>query len=261
MSESANQTVQGENASAEKTTANTPSRPPRTFGLRLRQIADSATLLRAAREIAIVTLGILIAFALNTWWENHKEARQEQQHLRALVSDFEQNVGQLKEMIAAQERIAANSLTLLKATRSTEAMSADQTQELIAGVFSSKRFEPVMGAYEGLVNSAGLTLVRNNKLRAALASFAAAVSGRYGERFGDEMFFSFIREFVGKLQFADLLIGAPTSPKAYAAVLADAKFQDYLAVRYQMEGQIAEQYRRRLQQSEEILALLQKEIR
>jgi hypothetical protein len=233
----------------------------RRFITRIRNLTSSTKLLYVVTEIAIVTVGILIAFALNTWWEGHKQAAQEQQHLQALANDFEQNIGQLQELVKAEERVAENSFKLLQVARSSQSLPPDELRRLIGGVFSSRRFEPVMGAYEALVNSSGLTLVSDETLRASLANFAASVMGRYGERFGDEMYFSIVRDFVGRLEFADLLLDAPATSKSYFDLLADKKFQDYLAVRHLLEKEIAAKYRELLRQSEAILELLRHEIK
>jgi len=231
-----------------------------SFFSRVQGSLSAGSLGRAAREILIVTIGILIAFGLNTWWENRQAERQEQEHLRALKIDFERNRGQLEELVKAQRKIAANSRTLLSVPRHDDKPPAAEVRNLMHGVFSSRRFEPVMGAYEALVNSAGLPLVRNDKLRGSLARFAASVNGRYGERFGDEIYFSFVREFAGRLQFAAELAGAEPSSKAYTELLEDPKFLEYLAFRGQMEGQIASQYESQLRQCDEILKLLEQEI-
>src|SRR5262252_331642 len=92
----------------------------RSFIARARAVVNAASLRHALREIAIVTIGILIAFALNAWWENHKERRQEQQNLRALAGDFERNTAQLDELSKAEDNIATSSLELLKIARSGE---------------------------------------------------------------------------------------------------------------------------------------------
>ena len=216
-------------------------------------------LVRAAREILIVTIGILIAFALNTWWENRKELRQEQEHLVALRIDFERNRGQLDQLIKEERRIASVCDALLNISRHADKAPASEIRTLMHGVFTSKRFEPVMGAYEALVNSAGLTVVRNDKLRSALAGFAASVNGRYGERFADEMYFSFIREFMGRLQLGAELVGAEPSAKGYAALLDDPRFVEYLAIRGRMEGQVASLYEEQLHLCDQILELLKQE--
>src|SRR5215831_12702690 len=82
----------------------------------MKKITLSRRLLRDMREIVIVTIGIMIAFGLNAWWEYHKERRIEQVQLKALRTDFEANVDRLKSIIAREERIQSVSQRLLSLT-------------------------------------------------------------------------------------------------------------------------------------------------
>ncbi|HKE96456.1 MAG TPA: hypothetical protein VKB34_19260 [Povalibacter sp.] len=247
----------GTEASADTPALALPATRP-TIVARVRQALASAALLRAAREILIVTIGILIAFALNAWWERHKELRDEQAHLRALASDFEQNAARLKELADFLETVVAGNQQVLELARSSHEIPPDVVRPLIGRVFSSRRFEPVMGAYEALVNSAGLTLVRDDQLRAALADFASGVTTRYSERFSDELYLAFIRRFMGRLQFPEFM--NPAGHPSYDTLLADPEFQDYLAIRSQAEQEVAGIYRGLQHQAEDILVRLRRDI-
>lgn len=129
-------------------------------------------------------------------------------------------------------------------------------------VFNSGRYEPVMGAYEALVNSGGLTLIRDESLRAALAEYAARIRGRYEESWSDEHYFSFARQFAGRI----ILLStqnpgdADSSKRAYEDMLRDRKFQEHLAMRYYSERDMANKYRGLLQQTEKVLAQLRTQI-
>lgn len=227
----------------------------------IRNAFSSESLLRAAGEIVIVTIGILIAFALNAWWEHHKEQREEQAHLRALTSDFEQNVAQLQQLLEKEERIRESSLQLLRIARTHQQVSPQTVSDLATGVFTSRRFQPVMGAYEALVNSAGLTLVHDDALRTALAGFAAQVRGNYGETMSNDLYFSFIRSFVGRLPVIEQILQAPPNGPALDALLADQEFQGYLAFRYAAESDVANRYRTLQDQAANVLQLLHSQIR
>jgi hypothetical protein len=91
-------------------------------------------------------------------------AKQEQIHLRALASDFEQNTAILKRLIELEESIASSSHELLLRAQGRAASSSESVSALVDKVFNSARYEPVMGAYEALVNSAGLTLIQDDSL-------------------------------------------------------------------------------------------------
>src|SRR5215471_4797966 len=248
--------AQRERAAPTSDDASSQVTPDRSPLARIFALVASVSLRKALREIVIVTIGILIAFALNAWWEYHKERRQEQQNLRALASDFERNTQRLAEMSKVEDAIAKDSFDLLQISRSDDEKSLPQIRSLMSGVFSGGRFEPVMGAYDALVNSAGLTILRNDKLRGALASFSATVNSRYRERFGDDMYYSLVREFSGRLQFWTMVDKAEPSLAAYKQLLADPKFQDGLALRNLTESEMAAYYRGLKQRSEAILDLL-----
>lgn len=215
----------------------------------------------AAGEISIVVAGVLIAFALNAWWVEREALRAEQVHLRSLVTDFEQNVGSLQVLIQRQERVAKASVDLLRLARTERVASSDRIRPLLGQVLSSVRFEPVMGAYEALLNSAGLTLIRDDELRSSLAAFAARMNGRYSERFSDELYFSLIRDFAGRLGIADEVLADRKPPTSFSSLLADAKFQEYLALRHTAESEVAGQYRGFLKAAQKVLAELRSQVK
>lgn len=64
-------------------------------------------------EMVAVVASILTAFSLDAWWSKRAEDRTVTAHLRALRSDFEQNVARLKVHIEREERIADASRRLL----------------------------------------------------------------------------------------------------------------------------------------------------
>jgi hypothetical protein len=236
------------------------------FGSQARPMNDTGRAVRGRRiliEMVAVVASILIAFSLDAWWTRRAEARTETAHLRALRSDFEQNVARLRVHIEREERIAdASRRLLLVAISPTTPSPEDSLGSLLGQVFNSGRFDPVMGAYEAVVNSAGLDQVRDDSLRLALAEFASALQGRYEERFSDELYFDFTRSFMGRLGFtaavvSDSLVaadGAAVSP-SQGALLGDPRFREHLALRYMAESGVAGAYRGLLEKAERILDL------
>jgi hypothetical protein len=218
---------------------------------------------RLLLEMLVVVASILIAFALDAWWNQRAETRSEAAHLHALRSDFEQNVSRLKELVAQEERIADASRRLLLVAVSPQTISpADSVRNLIGQVFNSGRFDPVMGAYEAVVSSGGLAQVRDDSLRLALADFASWLKGRYHERYSDELYFDFVRSFTGQLGFSAAVVasdsGAATAQAAVVAqrgLLEDARFREHLALRYLAERDVARAYRGLLEKAEQVLDL------
>ena len=217
---------------------------------------------RPLGEIAIVTVGILIAFALEAWWDGREKAAQEQVHLRALASDLQQNIGELKTLIEREKEVMTSSQELLKLARVQQPGETARLEELFYQVFNSARFEPVMGAYEALVNSGGLTLIRDESLRAALAEFAAKVGGQYAESWSEEHYFAFAREFAGRVVLLQAQNpAADARERAYEEMLRDRRFQEHLALRYYSERDVANKYIGLRQQAEAVLAQVRAQIR
>ena len=217
----------------------------------------------AAREIAIVVAGILIAFMLDAWWEQRTSVARERAHLRAMASDFRQNVQRLHHHIEMEESAAKSSRDLLLLARSGSAASPDSIWHLLGRVLTSQRFTPVMGAYEELENSGGLALLRDDSLRTALADFASRLNVRHSERFSDEIFLTFIREFAGEFSFfAPYVAGEHDHAlvqRGSERLLPNAKFQEYLALRHIAAGDVATEYRALAQQAQLVLSRLQSE--
>lgn len=214
-------------------------------------------------EIGIVVVGILIAFSLNSWWEGRAAAEREQEHLTALRSDFEQNVQRLNGLARSQDRVSRASADLLLVARAHASATPDSVDRLMSEVFSSDQFDPVMGAYENLVNSGGLAQIKDDRLRSALASFAAMVGSRYAEDFSTALYLEFNRDFMGRVGWADAVMaqqfglerqeGEGRTGSWNQDVLSDPGFQDHLALRFVSQRELATMYRDLAQQAEVVL--------
>lgn len=221
------------------------------------RLGSSGIWLGAVGEILIVALGVLLAFGLNAWWVERSARSEEQTHLRALTNDFEQNVGIYTALIERQEGVVKASLDLLELARKQPDAEVAVVSPLLGSVFSSLRQEPALDAYQGLVNSAGLALIRDDELRSNLAGFAARVADPYSERFADELYMNLTTRFVGRLHVRSLVGQDSSPPDSYAELLTDPVFQEHLAFRHLIEREVTADYRRRLREAQEILAQLQ----
>ncbi|HYC50328.1 MAG TPA: DUF6090 family protein [Gemmatimonadaceae bacterium] len=221
---------------------------------------QSATVGRIAGEIVIVVIGILIAFALDAAWERRSARAEEHAHLRALASDFQENVSRLEQHIRQEESISAASREMLELAQRPGDTTGEAAGSLMGRVFNSGRYEPVMGAYEALVNSAGLTVIQDDSLRASLADFSARVSARYAERYSDELYFAFIREFSGQLGFAEASTAKGFDSQQLNGLLRNPKFRDYLALRYLSERDVARRYQELRTVAQAVLSRINSEL-
>jgi hypothetical protein len=221
--------------------------------------ARANVLLWVAGEIFIVVAGVLIAFGLNAWWAERSAGIEEQTHLRALIRDFELNVGLYGELSERSQRTADASLELLQLARKQPDAEPAVVRTLLNRVFSSYRRKPALDAYEALVSSAGLTLIRDERLRAALAGFADRAVEPYQERFSDQVYLAFTTRYLGRLRLAGPAEGA-AEPESFAELLSEPDFQEHLAYRYALERDVAGLFKDRLTEAQDVLARLQAQI-
>jgi len=226
------------------------------FRVRLQRGSPYGFLLWAAGEIFVVVAGVLIAFGLNAWWAERSARIEEQTHLGALMRDFELNVGVYEEIMGRAQRSADASLELLQLARREPTADPAMVRALLGAVFSSYRKKPVLDAYEALVSSVGLTLIRDEKLRAALAGFADRASEPYQEQFSDRIYLEFTARYLGRLQLAGAVARDAAPLESFAELLNDPAFQEHLAYRYVLERDVAGLYADRMIEARDILALI-----
>ncbi len=185
-----------------------PGEPPKRPGL----LPEGYTWPSVLVEVAIVVAGVLVAFALNSWWQGRIASEREQAHLRALHADFRENVRRLEAYVDQEQRTMEASRALLALLKEGEAPPPDTTRRLLGQVFDSGRFQPVMGAYEALLGSGGLSLISDGSLRTALAAFASMSENRYHTWLANEYYVSFNRSVIAELHSSGFLDPATDVP-------------------------------------------------
>jgi hypothetical protein len=216
----------------------------------------SGVWLGAVGEIVVVALGVLLAFGLNAWWVESTSRADEQTHLRALARDFQNNVRLYMELITRANRSSTRSLELLQLARKQPDADPVAVSRLMGPVFSSYREKPALDAYQALVNSAGLTLIRDEELRSALAGFADRATDPYQERFADQLYMAFITTYIGRTQVAGNVAADGTEPTSFVELLSDPVFQEHLAYRAVVEGDVVSYYCDQLKEAQSIFEQL-----
>lgn len=138
---------------------------------------------RAIGEIAIIIIGVLIAFQFEDWRGERELREQEIAQLYALQADFIENVNRLQSVIDRQEVVVSSQIRLLEVIHGHQDMPDEEVlKKLVTDSFMFFRLEEVLGAYQALVSSGDLRLIRDRRLRAAIAEFA----GTLGDGYEDE---------------------------------------------------------------------------
>ena len=128
----------------------------------------------------MIIVGVLIAFQVENWREERASLEREQAQLEALTADFEENAERLDDAMSFQGRtLRAHGRIFEIATGGDPMPPPDSAQDLFRLSRQFARFEPVTGAYDAMVSSGDLRLLRSGELRAELAAFVGAVGTGY----------------------------------------------------------------------------------
>lgn len=120
-------------------------------------------------EAAAIVASILLAFAIDAWWQDRKEDIVEIQYLRALREDLHRSL-QLLDESEAQQRRQVSYLESLLLTDADTPYSDELRRWLDEGLFVVGSYAPQLSALTELESSGQVQIIRNKDLRRALAT-------------------------------------------------------------------------------------------
>ncbi len=129
-----------------------------------------------AAEILVVVVGVLIAFQINAWGQERADRAREQAYLRQLAADLRQTeeiVAETNAELAPREQAAGN---FLRAFRMPIRPTRDALNRWRREASWLQVAMPVRGTVDGLIATGDLALIRNDALRSAISSYAAAMT-------------------------------------------------------------------------------------
>ena len=122
------------------------------------------------RELIIVVLGILIAFALNSWAQSRKTSKMEQQYLTSLHDDLVADSLELYRRLGDLNRRTGLARRAIGFVFSPNQPASDSAFTLIfRDLHSQERFLPNASTYEALIYSGDLQLISDFELRKNIA--------------------------------------------------------------------------------------------
>ncbi len=129
-------------------------------------------------EAAAIVGSILLAFAIDAWWDERQERQEERQYLVTLKRDFEQTRNSLEESLQVNRQASESVLELLEIVQEPKNSVAET--ELVRHLFDVFRAHyptAVFGTFHDMVNSGDLRLIQSGELRLNLAQFESDWTG------------------------------------------------------------------------------------
>ncbi len=116
----------------------------------------------ALGEIIIVSIGILIAFSINTWSTSLSKNNVRKEYKASLIADLNQNISNLDRIIDSQQTKVIN---LNKAVDRIESESYDLNTlaEILFRERKSPTFFPIKGTFKSLVAHGDIELFNTTK--------------------------------------------------------------------------------------------------
>ena len=202
---------------------------------------------RALAEFGMIVIGVVLAFQV----ENFREGRELQERgaiqLEALQSDFSESRVRLDLVMEQQSGLLAAQLELIRIIHGqSERPGVDSLRYLVERSRRFHRLEPLTGAYDALVASGDLRLIRGEAIRAEMASFIRAVSDGYeDEELSLLLRAELVDAAVSSSEYLSLLepqrraqFGFPESSRSpdFDALLSNDRFMSYLTLVHILEA-------------------------
>jgi hypothetical protein len=132
-------------------------------------------------EFLVVVTGVIVALALNAWWQDREDAKRELIYLKELSADLKTSDPDLEKARQYFTDAAHASATVCHEIWHRDAMSDDALYEQMVLPMRSMRVLPILGTARGLIASGDLRLLHSIELRSAIVSYVDAVDARVAD--------------------------------------------------------------------------------
>lgn len=132
---------------------------------------------RVLVEGLVIVGSILLALAVDEWWEGRELRQSEKAILERLADEFEANAAQLEFKGRKHEEVLASAEALLEVTGSAERgrLPVDSLSTLVWNALHTPTYDPEDGVLNSLISSGEMDLITNVRLRTALAGWPSLV--------------------------------------------------------------------------------------
>jgi len=128
-------------------------------------------------EGVVIVGSILLALAVDQWWEGIELRQDERAILERLAGEFEANAVQLETKGGQHEEVLVCGEALLEVTGLSErdGIALDSLSTLYWNFFKTPTYDPEDGVLNSLITSGEMGIITNDRLRTALAGWPSLV--------------------------------------------------------------------------------------
>ncbi len=226
----------------------------------------------ALAEGLLIVASILVAFAIDAWWEERQNRAEERRILESLRAEFRANVAYLPEFIEAHRRTAYYAKQLTDRMRDAGPggeFSVSIAQ--LAQVIDNRSTDPQTGALNAILQSGELRYVSNRRIRESLARWPRLVTDAIENeqllrtQWGPLLHTALVEDVdISSLQdMDDACWGDPTLEQCGASAVTlvwDTEVIGYLSPVGGFSAEAARELERLMQEAGNMVAILDKEL-
>lgn len=201
---------------------------------------------RLSIEAAAIVGSILLAFAIDAWWEGHKDRQDEEEYLVALREEFSDSIQIASENEELRRKVVEAHVALIAQIQGEPRASESDLYEWVSLLSYPLRYYPRRAVYNDIMASGGTNLISSSEIRIALAEFEQGI--RYLEQFDETSWAVWEQRIQPYLEgrvprverlkqgYArnrrDMPFGDSPHAPDFEAILADPAFEDMIAERW-----------------------------
>ena len=222
---------------------------------------------RTAAEGVAIVVSILLAFWIDTYWEDRQEAQLETLYLLELQEDFELNKSRLEDQTAELGGIARSMQVLQEqSVLESPSMSVSELNKNFSQIINMTSMYLVNRAYANMTGSGDLRIIRSRPLKNALAEYYAAAQVITLVQNTHEMELVQIYEpyiienldyaAVGVVRVDEFPLPPPIEEASILNVLATRRFRNILIQKSVITTDLINEFRTQLELTDNVLSLL-----
>ena len=116
-------------------------------------------------DILIVVVGILIALGLNSWYDEHKEAKLEQQYLHTFLEDISADIVDLQDDREFANKQHESLLAVLRIIGEQDTSKIDSVLNYTIHFGNFKEFSPHSIVFKSLIQSGDINIIKDYSLK------------------------------------------------------------------------------------------------
>ena len=216
---------------------------------------------RLTAEGGAIVASILIAFAIDAWWQDRTERIIEVQYLQAIQEDLLSSLELLDEDEAAQQR-QVGYLESLLLTDSDTPYSDELRRWVDDGLFNVGTYQPQSSALRDLESSGQSQVIRNPDIRRILASTRQRMDSlEIAQRDFQLAQQTLIDPFlVDNFNLSHLMLDRAANNETNLSMLGTSEFQSRIAFKIGLRGEVGESQSEVREAFEEALELIETEL-